>query len=72
MSIVNHHDMIEGNVFDCMQSLDTLRGYDPFLDPYSLYIGNMPAKILFTFLFNLSMDFSKACDKFRRSLTNIS
>jgi len=69
--IVNHHDMLEGNVFDCMQSLGTFRWYDPFLDPYNLYLGSMPAKILFTIAFNQSTDFSKACDKFRRALTII-
>jgi len=72
MSIVKHHVMLEGNVFDCMQSLGTLRGYDPFLDPYSLYIGKMPVKILFTVAFNQPTDFSKACDKFRRALIIIS
>jgi len=71
MSIVNDHDMLEGNVFDFMQPVCTFRGYDPFLDPYNLYLGNMHAKILFTIAFNHSTDFSKACDKFKRALTII-
>jgi len=71
MSFVNHHCMLEGNVFDCMQSLGTFGEYDLFLDPYNLYLGNMPTKILFTIAFNHSTDFSKACDKFRRALTII-
>jgi len=29
MSIVNHHDTLEGNVFDCMKSLGNFKGYDP-------------------------------------------
>ena len=71
MSIVNHHDMLERNVFDYMQPLGTFRGCDLFLDPYNLYLGNMPMKIVFTIAFNHSTDFSKACDKFRRALTII-
>ena len=38
LSIVNHYDMFEGTVFDCLDSLGTFRGYDPSFDPYSLYI----------------------------------
>jgi len=64
--------MLEGNKIYCMDSLGTFRGYDPSFDPYSLYLGNMPAKILFTIAFNHSTDFSKACDKFRRALSIIS
>ena len=72
LSLVAGHNMLEGNEIDCMESLGTFRGYDPSLDPYNLYLGNMPAKILFTIAFNHSMNFSKACDKFRRALTIIS
>ena len=72
MSIVNHYNVLEGNVFDYMQPLGTFRGYYPFLDPYSLYLGNMPVKILFTIAFNHSIDFSKEFNKFPRALTIIS
>jgi len=64
--------MHEGNEIDCMDSLGTFRGCDPSLDPYSLYLGNMPVKILFTTAFNFFTDFSKAFDTFRRALTIIS
>jgi len=72
LSLVEYHVMLEGKEVDCIKSLVTFRGYDPSLDPYNLYLGNMPAKILFTIAFNHSMNFSKACDKFRRALTIIS
>jgi len=45
MSLVNYHDVLEGNVDDCVESSGTFRGYDPSLDPYSLYLGNVLAKI---------------------------
>ena len=64
--------MLKGDVFDCMDSLGTFRRYDPSLDPYSLYLGGMPAKIMLTTTFHFFNDFSKAFDKFRRSLTIIS
>ena len=57
---------------DCSESLGTFRGYDPSLDPYSLYLEDMPGKIIFPIAFNHSTDFSKAFDKFRRALTIIS
>jgi len=72
MSSADYHDMLKGDVFDCVESLGTFRGYDPSLDPYRLYLANMPMKILFTIAFNHYIDFSKACDKFRRALTIIS
>ena len=39
MPSVDFHDMLQGYVFDCMDSLGTFRGYDPSLDPYNLYLG---------------------------------
>ena len=33
MPYVDFHDMPQGDVSDCMDSLRTLRGYDPSLDP---------------------------------------
>jgi len=64
--------MLEGDVFDYVEPLGTFRRYDPFLDPDSLYLGNIPVKILFTIAFNYSIYFSKACDRFRGALTIIS
>ena len=72
MLLANYHDMLEGNVVECFESLCTFRGYDPSLDPYGLYLKIMPAKIMLTFAFNHSKDFSRAFDKFRRALTIIS
>ena len=69
LSLVEYHVMLQGKEVDCIESLRTFRGYDPSLDPYSLYIGNMPVKILFSITFNHSTDFLKACDKFKRALT---
>jgi len=71
ISYADYHDKFKENVFDCVESLGTFRGYDPSLDPYSLYLGNIPGKILFTIAFNHYTDFSNACDKFRRALTII-
>ena len=72
MSFVNHHDVLKGNVVDCVELLGTFRRYDPYQDPYVLYLGNMPVKIMLTFAFDHSKDFSRAFDKFRRALTIIS
>jgi len=69
--LAEYHVIREGNEIDCMDSLGTFKGYDPSLDPYNLYPGNMPAKILFTTVFNFFTNFSKAFDKFRRALTII-
>jgi len=66
------HSMLERNETDCMDFLGTFKGYEPSLDPYSLYLENMLAKILFTTAFYHSTDFSKACDKFKRELIIIS
>jgi len=71
LPLVACHDMVKGDVFDCMNSLGTFRGYDPSLDPYSLYLGGMPAKIMLTATFHFFNDFSQAFDKFRRALTII-
>jgi len=71
MPFADCHDILEGNEIDCLDSLGTLRGYDPSLDPYILYLGSMPAKIMLTTTFNFFADFSKAFDKFKRALTLI-
>ena len=61
-------DMLVGYVFDCVDSLGTFRVCDPICDRYSLYLRNMPAKILLTFAFNHSTDFSKAAINFEEHL----
>ena len=55
-----------------MDSLGTFRGYDPSLDPYSLYLESTPLKIIFITAFTSFTDFSKAFDKFVRALVIIS
>ena len=59
LSLVPCHDMLEGNEIDYMDSLGTFRGCDPSLDPYGLYLGSMPAKIMLTIEFNFFSDFSR-------------
>jgi len=56
------HDVLEGNDIDCAESLGNFRGYDPSLDPYTLYLGNLPAEIMYTIAFDHFYDFSKAFD----------
>ena len=63
--------MLEGNEVDCSKSLGTFRGYDPSLDPYHLYLEDMPRKIMLIIAFDYSTDFSKEFDKFRRALIDI-
>jgi len=58
-------------VVDSLESLYTFRGYHSSLDPYSLYLENVLEKIMLTITFDYSTDFSKAFDKFRRTLTII-
>jgi len=72
MSLFQFYDMLEGNEVECVESLGNFRGYDPSLNPYSLYLGNLPMKIMYTIAFDHSHDFSKAFDKLRRALTIIS
>ena len=71
MSLVNYNDVLGRNVDDCVESLGTFRGYSPSLHPYSLYLRNVPIKIMLTIVCNNSKDFSKEFDKFRRALTII-
>jgi len=59
MSLVNYHDVLEGNVDDCVESLCTFRGYDPALDHYSFYLGNVPTKNMLTIVFDYFIDFLK-------------
>jgi len=70
VSFVDHHDILEGNVVDYLESLGTFREYDPSLYPYNLYLETMPMKMMLTTIFDYSADFS-AFDKFTRALTAI-
>ena len=72
MPSVDFHDALNGKVSDCIESLGTFGGYNPSLDPYSLYLESMPLKILFITSYTFFTDFSKAFDKFRRALVTIS
>jgi len=72
MSFTNFYDMLQGDVFDCMDSLGTFRGYNPSIDPYGLYLESMPLKIMFITAFTSFTDFSKAFDKFQSALTILS
>ena len=72
MPFADFHDMFQGDVLDCIESLGTFRGYNPSLDPYSLYLRSMPLQIMLPTAFNFSTDFTKAFDKFRRALVIIS
>ena len=72
LSLVKYHVTLGGKEVGCIESLCTFRGYDPFLNPYSLYLGNMPTKIILTTAFDHCKDFSKAFDKFKRALTIVS
>ena len=69
ISLVHYQGMLEGNIIDCVEFQGIFKGYDPSLDPYSLYLGNMLEKIMQTIVFDYSTDFTKALDKFRRALT---
>jgi len=71
MLFVDFHGVLNGKVFDYMDSLGTFRGYNPSLNPYSFYLESMPLKIMFITAFTSFTDFSKAFHKFRRTLTII-
>jgi len=66
------HYMLQGDVFDCRDSLDAFRGYNPSFDPYGLYLESMPLKIIFITAFHSFTDFLKAFNKFTRALAIIS
>ena len=42
LSPIDSLAMLKGTVVDCFESLGAFRGYDPSLDPYSLYLEDMP------------------------------
>ena len=54
---------------DCSKSLRTFGGYASSLDPYSLYLEDVPGKIIFIISYDHPTNFSKAFDKFMRALT---
>jgi len=65
----------EDNVFDVLGgyvdnflSLGYLRGYDPSIDPYCVYVGDLPRKVMLTVFFNPCYDFSMGFDKVKRIL----
>ena len=72
MSLVNHHDVLQRNLVGRVEPLGTFGRHNSSLDPYRLYLGGIPTKIMLTFAFNPSRDFSWAFNKFRRELTIIS
>jgi len=69
MLLIDPHVILEGNEVDCCKSLGTFRGYDPFLDPYRLYLEGMSGKIVLITAFDYFTDFSKVFDEFKRALT---
>jgi len=71
MPSVDFCGLVNGKVFDCMDSLGTFRRYNPSLDPHSFSLESMPLKIMFITAFTYFNDFSKAFEKFRRALVII-
>jgi len=70
-SDLGHEDtefnVLGGNVDDYL-SLDCFRRYNPCIDPYCVWLGDMLRKIRWTTFFNPSYDFSNAIDKDKRIL----
>jgi len=60
-------NMLGGNVDDYV-SLGYFRGYDPCIDAHSLYLEDLPRKIMWTTFSSHSYDFSKAFVKVKRIL----
>ena len=60
-------DMLGGNVSDYV-SRSYFRGYDSFIDPYSLHLKNLFREVMWTTFFNTSHDFSNTFDKVKRIL----
>jgi len=63
----NMFNMLGGNV-DSFLSLGYFCGYDASLDPYCIFLEDLPRKIIWSTFFNPSYDFSKAFDKVKRTL----
>jgi len=68
MLLIDSHAILEGNEIDCSESPGTLRGYDPSIDLYRLYLEDMLGKIILTSAFDYFSDFSNTFDMFRRAL----
>jgi len=51
------------------ESSDDVKGYYSSLDPYSVYLKDVPRKIMWCPFFDNGFDFSMALDKFRKPLT---
>jgi len=63
----NIFSMLNGNIDDYL-SFGYLRGYDRFIDSYSLYQEDLPRKAMCTTFFSPSYDFSHTFDKVKRIL----
>jgi len=59
LSPIDSLAVLKGNVVDCSKSLGTFKEYASSLDPYSLYLENVPGKIMFIISFDHSTDFSR-------------
>ena len=54
----NLFNMLKGNAIDKNWSLGTFGGYNPSLDPFHVYLVDLPRKITWTTFFDHSFDFS--------------
>ena len=63
----NIFSVFSGNVDDYV-SLGRLRGHDPSIGSYSLYLEDLPRKVIWTTFSTPSYDFRKAFDKIKRIL----
>ena len=59
--------VLDGSVDDYV-SLGNFKGSYPSIDPYCVYLENLPRIVMWTTLFTPSYDFSKAIDKVKRIL----
>jgi len=63
----NMFDMLGGNV-DEYVFLGYLRVYDPSIDPYYVFLGDLPRKVIFTIFFNSFYDFCMGFNEVKRIL----
>ena len=63
----NKFDMLSRNIDDYVL-LGHLRGYDPSLGPYCVYLEDLLRKVMWTIFFNPSYNFYKAFGKVKRIL----
>jgi len=64
---VNMFNMFGWNANNCV-SLGCFSGFNASLDPYYMYLEDLPRKITWTTFFNHPYNFSKAIDKVKRIL----